>query len=367
MDLTAAHAELLAAAAGETSFVSAIGAITRDFGAGGGIIFEMNRRTLEIGEVATPNLVIGDDGYDAHLNAINPRMKYSLRHAPRHVAHEALFISERAMDRHEFYDWLSRYAGFRYFLGSRVWDDGDMSLFHSIEFSTRHGQPDEAKIAAFRRLAPSLGNAWRLKSRRAPGRDPADARAWTPNHLPWSIFALDSKGAVVSMNDEACALIRAGGSLAIVLDTLRAVERDSGLWLRNAIGSALAGHSAETLVACETSRVPLVVQIVPVNTSQATSAPPVAAVAYVWNPLARARDIGPALESLYGFTPAEQELAKRLAAGADLASASDDLKLSRNTVRNRLQSMYAKTGTRRQSELMVRIASLFGRAQSARS
>ena len=58
------------------------------------------------------------------------------------------------------------------------------------------------------------------------------------------------------------------------------------------------------------------------------------------------------LAKLFGLTPAESLLASELAAGASLDEAAASLDVSRNTVRSQLQSIFQKTGTNRQVELV---------------
>lgn len=349
------YRNLISAAAGEISFKSLVGTIVDHFGAGGGLIFELNRKTGEIQDWATPTLIVGEDGYNDHLNAINPRMRFSLRHAPGHIAYEGRFISESGMDRHEFYDWLKSFADFRYMLGSRLYDNGDVSVFHSVEFSRSHGHPDAEKIEAFRRLAPSIGNAWRLRKRVLAGERALHHQAWLPDHLPWSIFALSMSGEVTGMNAAGRALLEQADSVEIADKTLRAVHQQSKQALETALRAGLAGNASETLIKIGPEGQQHVVQILPVNPQEHPGPVQIAALVYIRNPLSETSDIGPVLGRLYRFTPAEQKLACLLAAGVDQSTAAEKLGLSRNTIRNRMQSIYAKSGTRRHSEFLIKI------------
>jgi DNA-binding CsgD family transcriptional regulator len=54
----------------------------------------------------------------------------------------------------------------------------------------------------------------------------------------------------------------------------------------------------------------------------------------------------------YGVTQAERRLLEALAEGMTVAEAGQALKVSLNTVKSHLKSLFAKTGTNRQSELM---------------
>lgn len=61
------------------------------------------------------------------------------------------------------------------------------------------------------------------------------------------------------------------------------------------------------------------------------------------------------LARLYDLTPAEAILAEGLANGRDLNSLSGELGVSRNTLRSQLQSVFSKTHTNRQAELVKMI------------
>lgn len=347
--------DLLSASAGELSFETLIHQIVTYLGAGGGIIFEMNRKSGEIVEWATPTLIIGEDGYNDHLNQINPRMRFSLQHAPGHVAYEGRFISEKGIDRHEFYDWLGEAAGFRHFLGLRICDYGDYSLFHSVEFSKSHGHPDTHKIEAFKRIAPAVGQAWRLRKRIEDAEGRASTKTWLPEHLPWSIYALSRSGTITGMNESGRKLLEQKTVLRTLDEQLHAVDKTSNAQLQSVVKSGLAGISSELLVRNIATGTPFVVQVFPIDPLKTDKACSVAATVYVRDPLSKPENIGTVLGSLYGFTLAEQKLANVLANGTDITSAANELGLSRNTVRNRLQSMYAKTNTKRQSDFLVRI------------
>jgi DNA-binding CsgD family transcriptional regulator/PAS domain-containing protein len=62
------------------------------------------------------------------------------------------------------------------------------------------------------------------------------------------------------------------------------------------------------------------------------------------------------LVSLYKITPAEARLAARLAALRTVDEAADDLGISLSTARTQLKSLFGKTGTRSQSELLMLLA-----------
>jgi len=78
---------------------------------------------------------------------------------------------------------------------------------------------------------------------------------------------------------------------------------------------------------------------------------------YLNDPAKRTRDVSELLRSLYGLTPAEAKTALLLTAEHSLAEAGAVLNVSTATVRSHIKALLRKTGTRRQAELVSRIAS----------
>jgi len=59
------------------------------------------------------------------------------------------------------------------------------------------------------------------------------------------------------------------------------------------------------------------------------------------------------LAKIFGLTPSEAKLACIIACGASPNLAARERSISRETVRNQLKSIFAKTNTHRQSELVA--------------
>lgn len=360
VDVHHAHEQLLAAAAGDLPFSSAIDSLVGIFGGEGGVVFELNRKTGVISNWVSPTLRVGDDEYSNHVNAINPRMHYSMSHAPGHVVYEGKFIDERSMDRHEFYDWLGNVPDMdlRYFLGSRIYDAGDVSLFHSIEFSSNHGHAEPDKIKAFAHTAKAIGHAWKLAGRMSAEERINGKSPWTPDYLPWAIFALSPSGHVIEKNRHADELLSSQAALYLNDGQLDAFDKASSDALLGSMRLGYLGDSSETLIATAGNRAPLIAQIVPACPPNLSGPNRVSIVIYVWNPAHQNRNLGKVMARLWGFTPAETKLAGAMVQGKDLNAAADQLGISRNTAKNQLQKMFVKTGTRRQSELLVRLLGL---------
>ena len=69
------------------------------------------------------------------------------------------------------------------------------------------------------------------------------------------------------------------------------------------------------------------------------------------------------LSRRFGLSRAESRVALGLLEGKAPAEIGDDTGVSKNTVKSQLASLFAKTGTRRQAELMLALASVLGSVQ----
>jgi DNA-binding CsgD family transcriptional regulator len=80
------------------------------------------------------------------------------------------------------------------------------------------------------------------------------------------------------------------------------------------------------------------------------------AIAVIIDPTSRLGEASPALRAVSdacGLTRRETQLAARLVAGLSLEEAANDLHITHGTARNHLKSIFAKTGTSRQGELIA--------------
>lgn len=348
------QAQLFQALSGELKFEDILRDYSAQAGAVSGVLFSLNRKTGEIVDWTSPELPFGDDAYSQHINSINPRMRFSMAHAPGHVSYESRFISDEAIKTSEFYDWLDREFGMKYFLGSRLFDEGDISVFHSIEFGKSKDAPSRDDIVDFARKAQALGNAWKISKHIRPTVEPLDAQSLTPDYLPWAMFALSAQGRVLAVNKAAAAEIERRDVVALD-DTLLASSRRDDPNFRQAILKAINGVRCEVLIRSIGTNAKYVVQTVPVSGHL-----DVAALVYLWNPNYRNDNVKGVLTGLWKLTAQEAELVLGIVANHSLKDASDALGITRNTGRNHLNSVFSKMEVNSQSEMMKRIYGILG-------
>jgi len=340
------------AALGTAEFVDVLALVNNHFGAGDGILFELNRKFGTIERFVAPGLVQETRAKDylQHLNSINPRMRYSLRHAAGHVAYDGLFISESGMDGSEFYASMQQYHGFRYFLGSRLYDQGEISVFHAIQFTPNHGHPERDKIDVFAKTARNLGKAWKLARSQSPVRDTKPDRLLF-DHLPWAVFSVDHDCRCAAENDAAHALLSRPGTLSLTEGRLRGGNSAINTEILTLSHRAISGQSGCMILPVADGGLPMILQSLAVPGRRH-------AYLFLRDPRQSYDFVERILPAFFNLSPAESRLIKALAGGGSLDAVAEELRLSYNTVRNQLQTIYGKTGARNRFELHSHILGL---------
>lgn len=166
---------------------------------------------------------------------------------------------------------------------------------------------------------------------------------------------VDARGRVVAFNARAEQLL--GDGLSVVGDRLVARAPDSNRALQALVTATLRhGPQAEgAIVIRRPLRRPILLDALPIPSE--LGAPFLFGRALLVLVDLEARPVPPAatLRNAYGFTAREAALALQLAEGQSLAEAADSLGIGRETARSHLKSLFAKTDTNRQSELLALI------------
>jgi DNA-binding CsgD family transcriptional regulator len=105
---------------------------------------------------------------------------------------------------------------------------------------------------------------------------------------------------------------------------------------------------------------PLQLRIAPFPCEHLSVGSQFAAIAFIGNPDKSLRLPLEIIQAAYGLTPAEAKLAVLLLQGRTVTEAAEANSVTRETIRSQLKSIFLKTGTRRQGELIELLASLPG-------
>lgn len=176
-----------------------------------------------------------------------------------------------------------------------------------------------------------------------------------------AVVLVDRTARVTWMNRAAGLLTAARDGVVLEDGELRASTGTDTLRLRALLGEAVGTSNESGTVAGGTMvigrgglRRPLVATVAPLTRHSAffSSDNQPAAVVILSDPDSHAIPDEPTLRDLLGRTPAEAWLVRLLSQGLTLDEAADRLGLRVATVRTRIKTIFEKTGTRRQAELV---------------
>ena len=176
------------------------------------------------------------------------------------------------------------------------------------------------------------------------------------------IMLVDPHGQVLVLNRAARQILAANRGLSLRSGTLYASTplatcRLRGLLQRAAAGCAEPGSEAvgKLSLAGPPQQRPLHLAVVGLDGCEprAHGALALVLLTYLERPIPPLNEV---LQQIYGLTPAEARLASALAGGHALDDTAHRLGISRHTARSQLKQVFAKTGVRRQSELVFLLA-----------
>jgi DNA-binding CsgD family transcriptional regulator len=180
-------------------------------------------------------------------------------------------------------------------------------------------------------------------------------------------MVLGPEGRPVLVNSALRAMVAEADGLALSPHGLASASQGAQTALDRAIAVALAvsarasgllpGEEGRLTLPRRSGGAPWIVQVLPLAEG-ATSAFGArgGAVILVDDAQARRAPSEIALVRAFGLTPSEAALALSLAQGRSLAEHARQRRISVHTARTHLARIYAKTGTRRQAELVARLA-----------
>ena len=276
----------------------------------------------------------------------------------RWVCNSEALCSLSELKRTEIYnDFLARF-GIEHGLFGLVENSG--SRFASVSLYRDSSRPafDASGLELVRFIAPHIQRAFKLHFQFAELKSRSDELETVFDVLPTGVIFLGPKGEVVLINRSALASVAERDGLLATRDGLRAEHLAESALLEKTIRQAAStlngkGLSAGgTVMISRRSRPPLQIQISPIRNSVIQTSQPIAAVAFVNDPLRQHRPSQEILRALYGLTPAECRVALLLGDGHAPRKIANMVGVTDNTVRSQIKSIFSKTGVRRQSELV---------------
>lgn len=221
---------------------------------------------------------------------------------------------------------------------------------------------DTSELELLNFFMPHLRRAFQLHFRLADLQTRSVSLQAAVDMSPTGMIFFDSTGRILFMNRNARAIVAQKDGLLSTPDGLRAVQvRESAnldLLIRQAIATSTGTglDAGGTILISRRSLPPLHLLVVPTRNLELDSSTSAAAVVFIVDPSRRLRPAPEILSDLYRLTPAESRVTLLLGDGKSLSEIAEILGVSRNTLKTQVASVYSKTGTSRQSQLVRLLA-----------
>lgn len=229
----------------------------------------------------------------------------------------------------------------------------------SVCRSARAGAFEETHLEVIRFLKPHIQRAYRLHSELISARARNREMMMALDSISTGVILIGPKVQVLTMNRAAERTIAAENSLRVTKGRLR-VERTGEMarlekLLMEAVttsqGTGLDAAGAMTISRRDLQ--PLKLLVSPVRGLKIGTVDPVRALVFISDPAQQVCPTANVLRDMFGLTPAECRLAFLLSEGKTLCEIAEMLRLTRNTLKSQLASIYRKTRTSRQSQLIM--------------
>ena len=225
----------------------------------------------------------------------------------------------------------------------------------------REEQPFGRKHKALcERLLPHLRRAIVIHARLGRIESERDLYAGAVNRFSMATMILDERGRVLTTNRIAAKLLAQQDGIFLSDEHLRITDRQKNNQLQELVKTAIAAQRSGSTGIARALRVSrpsgqselgLVVRAVPVSEWGEGQSSPCIAI-FVSDPDQQESTSQQILAELFDLTPAEANLAVKLACGLSLAQLSEQQNISQHTARAQLKSVFSKTGATRQAELV---------------
>lgn len=297
--------------------------------------------------------------YDAHFLAVDVRIEQGRRLAGRHpVLTDQILLGYCDYHRTEIYADYCRPQNRHHFVGftSNRSADGWTTVL-AAQRGRRTGPFDDDEVRFHEVLRPHLERALQLQNRLEGQR----ARGWeleaALDAVRWGVVLVDGIGRVVHANAGAERLLARGDGLAVTRDGVLAPADGRPEALHGLLRSAAHGGPGGTVaVRRRRGRGDLRLMVAPLPPMAAPVRGGAARMAVFVGDPDRPQAVRPQqLAALFGFTPAEARTAAALLTGHRIQDIAATFGVAEDTVRKAIKSLFQKTGTGRQAELVAHL------------
>lgn len=298
--------------------------------------------------------------YHQHYSQRDPRMKAIMRRGPGLVASSEMLMPSSEFNRTDVYHEFFVPADRPFVLGGLLYLEP--SRFGMFVANRRHRRVDfgQEEIELLEFCFPHLKRAVELMVQYNQVQTEKGALISCLDRLTLGVLLADSRGEIVRINQAAREILAEGDGLTVIRRRLVAVDSNQTSQLHEMIGRAARTTLHRSVSPGGTMAVrrpsllrPLSVLVSPLPVNEYLLVPERPAVAiFIGDPERNVESPESCLSRLYRLTPAESRLASKVMQGVSLREAADQLKVTYETARSQLKSVFLKTETSRQTELI---------------
>lgn len=260
-------------------------------------------------------------------------------------------------DEVRFYrEWVQP-QGMAYAAGGVMLREGEWDTQIFLQRAPHHPPFSREDMEQLDRLVPHVQRAIQMRQRFAELQVGQDLLSAGLDVLAMPTFLFDESGRIAHTNRSAQALIARHEQLSIdnghLLTGNVATTRQLNYELANAI-EASRGNGSElnsVVLLQRVGRLPLVLMIAPLRMTGTVVCG--AALLFAFDPESTRPMTAELIQRLFDLTDAEARLAVALCSGKTLEEVAEANGTSMNTVRTQLRSIFGKTGTNRQADLVA--------------
>jgi DNA-binding CsgD family transcriptional regulator len=292
------------------------------------------------------------------LNNVKDPVSFARGWTPKIVTDEDLLPKDDLILT-EYYNDYMRPHGTHAVMMVRLAIQGRTAAVLNMARTYRNGSFGPGEVAQIAHFHPHLLRAFALGRQVADQRRLNDELTESLDFSPHALILLDASGRVRHANKSAQRLLASGYGLGLYGGSLRIASPAASARLQALIAAASCPDAASRrggsmALARPDHRWPLSITVAPIKPETIPLLGGAGSVLIsIADPEARVALPVERLRELFGLTAAEARLALWLLQGETLYAACDRYDVSRNTVRGQLASIFAKTETSRQSELVT--------------
>ncbi|MBY3432667.1 helix-turn-helix transcriptional regulator [Rhizobium laguerreae] len=296
------------------------------------------------------------------------RFKIKSKLIQRGVATDLDVFTPETIAKHPYYQEFLAPQGLQWFAGVKV-ASGDSLWCLSLQRSSSLGPFTPSELDDLRRLSGRLGTACAITRTLGFGRIDAALEAFDVSRTAAIIF--DGRGHVLRLNRGAEKIIHEEGRdgefpcrpITIRERRVHSFDGSASTAFERSLAKVLLRKDvtfADPICLPRHGRVPILAYVTSLATIAFNPLAPGQAVAILIDPEERRSPTQTILRECFSLTAAESKLAQKLSRGISLEDVAKECRISYETARNHLKTIFSKTDTHRQAELVAVLSQFCG-------